>query len=188
MSDDPLSHLAGSTLLLVDDDELLRERMSRALRDRGLMVRTAGGGAEALEIVSDWEPELAVVDLKMPGMNGHELLAELKETCPGARVVMLTGYGSIASAVEAMHAGAENYVTKPADADQVLEAFHRSGVIADEQAPPVEETAAHTPTLADAEWNHIQQVMADCGGNITKAADRLGIPRRSLQRKLKKLP
>lgn len=180
--------LAGKSLLLVDDDDFLRERMSRALRDRGLVVRTAAGGEEALEQARESPPELAVLDLKMPGMSGLELIAALKELCPDTRIVMLTGYGSIAGAVEAMHVGAENYVTKPADADQVLEAFHRSGALADAETPPIGETAIHTPSLAEAEWNHIQQVLADCEGNITQAAERLGIPRRTLQRKLRKLP
>lgn len=179
--------LEGKSLLLVDDDELLRERMGRALAARGLMVRVAASGAEALELARQSPPELAVLDLKMPGMTGLETLRELKQIAPSVRAVILTGYGSIANAVEAVHQGAENYVTKPADADQVLEALHRSGVLTDEQAPPPEEAAIHTPSLAEAEWNHIQQVLADCGGNITRTAERLGIPRRTLQRKLKKL-
>ncbi|TWT46744.1 response regulator transcription factor [Botrimarina hoheduenensis] len=187
MLDNPHKPLEGKSLLLVDDDEFLRERMSRAMADRGLLVRTAASAAEALAIVGEGPPDLAVFDLKMPGMNGLELLSEVKKLAPATRIVMLTGYGSIASAVEAMHAGAENYVTKPADADQVLEAFHRSGVLTDGEAPPADQTALHTPSLAEAEWNHIQQVLADCGGNITRSAERLGIPRRTLQRKLKKL-
>ena len=177
----------SKSMLLVDDDEFLRERMSRAMTSRGYSVRTASNGDEALGLLSEHSFEFAVVDLKMPGMSGLELLKELKRQSPETRVVMLTGYGSIANTVEAMREGAENYVTKPADADQVLEAFHRSGVLSDAEAPPVEEAAIKTPSLAEAEWNHIQQVLADCGGNITRAAERLGIPRRTLQRKLKKL-
>ncbi|MEQ8847052.1 response regulator [Botrimarina sp.] len=184
MNDQPL---AGKSLLLVDDDELLRERMGRALTARGLEVRVASSGAAALEMARQSPPELAVLDLKMPGMTGLETLAELRKVAPGVRAVILTGYGSIANTVEAMHQGAENYVTKPADADQVLEAFHRSGALSDDEAPPAGEAAIHTPSLAEAEWNHIQQVLADCGGNITRTAERLGIPRRTLQRKLKKL-
>lgn len=184
MNDQPL---AGKTLLLVDDDELLRERMGRALSARGLFVRVAASGAEALAMAREQPPELAVLDLKMPGMTGLETLRELKAIVPEVRAVILTGYGSIANAVEAVHQGADNYVTKPADADQVLEALHRSGVLTDDQAPPAAEAAIHTPSLAEAEWNHIQQVLADCNGNITRTAERLGIPRRTLQRKLKKL-
>lgn len=179
--------LAGKSLLLVDDDELLRERMGRALASRGLDVQVAVNGDEAIQLARQRPPELAVLDLKMPGMTGLETLAELKRVAPDVRAVILTGYGSIANTVEAMQAGAVNYVTKPADADQVLEALHRSGVLSDEEAPPAKEAALHTPSLAEAEWNHIQQVLADCGGNITRTAERLGIPRRTLQRKLKKL-
>lgn len=185
-TDQSLTH--GRRLLIVDDDEFLRERMSRAMMARGLEVTTAADGQEALDAVRLNPPELAVLDLKMPGMTGLELLKKLKQISPHTRVVMLTGYGSIAGTVEAMQAGAENYVTKPADADQVLEAFRRSGVLGEAEVPvPSEEAALHTPSLAEAEWNHIQQVLADCGGNITRAAERLGIPRRTLQRKLKKL-
>lgn len=179
--------LAGKSLLLVDDDELLRERMGRALTARGLAVRTAASGDEALQLARQQPPDLAVLDLKMPGLTGLQTLRELKAIAPDVHAVILTGYGSIANAVEAVHQGAENYVTKPADADQVLEALHRSGTLSDEEAPPTGEAAIHTPSLAEAEWNHIQQVLADCGGNITRTAERLGIPRRTLQRKLKKL-
>lgn len=190
MSNSPFDNVSvpARRLLLVDDDEYLRERMSRAMTARGLEVSTAADGAEAIAKVKQRPPHLAVFDLKMPGMMGLELLKEVKKISPGTRVVMLTGYGSIAGTVEAMQAGAENYVSKPADADQVLEAFRRSGVLDSTEAPvPAEEAAIHTPSLAEAEWNHIQQVLADCGGNITRAAERLGIPRRTLQRKLKKL-
>ena len=187
MTDAPQTPLGGKSILLVDDDEFLRERMSRAMAARGLLVRTAENAEQALAEAKETPPDLAVLDLKMPGMTGIELLKQLKVISPNTRVVMLTGYGSIANTVEAMQAGAENYVTKPADADQVLEAFHRSGALSDAEAPPAEEAALHTPSLAEAEWNHIQQVLADCGGNITRAAERLGIPRRTLQRKLKKL-
>ena len=179
--------LASKSLLLVDDDELLRERMGRALASRGLMVRTAADGEEAVAAARDSPPDFAVIDLKMPGIGGLETLRRLREVAPAVRAVILTGYGSIANAVEAMQQGAVNYVTKPADADQVLEALHRGGAIDDDSAPPAAEAAIHTPSLAEAEWNHIQQVLADCGGNITRAAERLGIPRRTLQRKLKKL-
>ena len=179
--------LNGKSLLFVDDDEFLRERMSRALASRGLLVRSAANGAEALELVRQQAPDLAVLDLKMPGKNGLDILRELKSISPTTRVLMLTGYGSIAGTVEAMHAGAENYVTKPADVDQILEAFRRSGALASDEAPPSEEASINTPSLAEAEWNHIQQVLADCNGNITRSAERLGIPRRTLQRKLKKL-
>lgn len=173
-----------NTLLLVDDDELLRERLARALAKRGLEVETAANVDEAITLVVARPPELAVIDLKMPGRTGIELLCELRRLSPETRSVMLTGYGSIANAVDAVHAGAVNYVTKPADADQILDALRRTGGV---DGPAPEPGAIHAPSLAEAEWNHIQQVLHACGGNVTRAAAQLDIPRRTLQRKLKKL-
>ncbi len=173
-----------STLLLVDDDEFLRERLARALTARGLEVRTAANADEAISTLAEWKPELAVLDLKMPGRTGLELLREVKQLSPATQAVLLTGYGSIANAVEALRGGAVGYVTKPADADQILEAFRKGA-----PAPAASDSAMiSAPSLAEAEWNHIQQVLADCDGNVTRAAEQLQIPRRSLQRKLKKRP
>lgn len=172
-------------LLLVDDDELLRERMARALTKRGLEVHPAANADEAVAVARAEGPDLAVLDLKMPGRTGLELLTELRGLLPELKCVILTGYGSIANAVDAMRLGAVNYITKPADADQVVEAFRRGG-----GELPTEPAAAdeiHPPSLAEAEWNHIQQTLSDCDGNVTRAAEKLGIPRRTLQRKLKKL-
>ena len=171
-------------LLLVDDDDLLRERLARALVARGLDVRTAENADEAIELATADPPDLAVIDLKMPGRTGIDLLKEFQTVTPATKSVILTGYGSIANAVDALHAGAVSYVTKPADADQVLEAFRKADAEAPEPPPPSD---IHAPSLAEAEWNHIQQVLSDCSGNITRAAAQLGIPRRTLQRKLKKL-
>ncbi len=168
------------TILVVDDDEVLRTRLQRSFVKRGFVVRTAGNFEEAVQSVRDQAPDLAVLDLKMPGRSGMELLQEIKSLSPATRVVMLTGYGSITNAVEAVKLGATNYVTKPADADQVLHAF---GLSRDEHNPDPE---FPPPSLASAEWEHIQRVLADCNGNISEAARRLDIPRRTLQRKLKK--
>jgi two-component system response regulator RegA len=120
----------------------------------------------------------------MPGRSGLELVRELKELDPATRVVVLTGYGSIATAVEAMRIGATNYLPKPADADDVLAALFPEGVPG--HSAVEEEPLA--PSLARAEWEHINRVMADCGGNLSEAARRLGVHRRSLQRKLQKHP
>lgn len=175
-------------LLLVDDDELLRERLARALSKRGFEVTSAvdvDDASQALEAAAAaGQPfDRAVIDLKMPGGTGFDVLNRLADVSPATRAVMLTGYGSIANAVDALHAGAVNYVTKPADADQIVEAFRR----AESDAPPPPAEKIQAPSLAEAEWNHIQQVLSDAGGNITRAAEQLGIPRRTLQRKLKKL-
>ncbi|QGJ68392.1 Photosynthetic apparatus regulatory protein RegA [Planctomycetales bacterium 10988] len=174
---------AGQSLLVVDDNQLLRERLAEAFRRRKLEVRTACNYEEAIRLAQEDSPELAVIDLRMPGKSGLELLRDLLKIDPSTRVVMVTGFGSIATAVEAMRYGAANYVSKPADADDVLAAFVREKTPEPEAPMPNYET----PTLARAEWEHINRVLSDCGGNISEAARRLGIHRRSLQRKLQKL-
>jgi two-component system response regulator RegA len=168
-------------LLLVDDSEVFRERLARAFRERGFAVRTAGNCDEALASAREHSPQAAVVDLRMPGRGGLELVRELKQLDASIRVLVLTGYGSIATAVEAVRLGATNYLPKPADADEILAALRRGGATLAE-----EPEAAEAPTLARTEWEHIHRVMADCGGNVSEAARRLGIHRRSLQRKLRK--
>jgi two-component system, response regulator RegA len=170
------------SILVVDDDEVFRNRMARALRDRGHEVRTAASADEALALAQEESPECAVVDLKMPGRGGLHLLAELKALDPATAVVVLTGYGSIATALEAVRRGALDYVAKPVNADELLAAF---GKALGPQGPLPE---AATPTLARAEWEHIQRVLTDCEGNVSEAARRLGLHRKSLQRKLHKYP
>lgn len=172
-------------LLLVDDDERLRERLALALWDRGYEVRTAKNTEHALRVAENWSPDRAVVDLRMPGASGLELVKALRERLPAIEVVVLTGYGSIATAVDAVRLGAIGYVSKPADADMVLAAFERGE---HEPMTEVEEEGWKTPTLARAEWEHIQTVLSETGGNISEAARRLGLHRRTLQRKLKKRP
>jgi two-component system response regulator RegA len=167
-------------ILLVDDDETFRSRLGRALADRGLEVLPADGPAAALESAARARPDFAVVDLKMPGGSGLDLVRELVALLPSLRVVVLTGYGSIASAVESMHRGAHHYLSKPADADEILAAL--------EGEPSPSTRPAPTPTLARAEWEHMSRVLGDCGGNVSEAARRLGITRRTLQLKLKKNP
>ncbi len=169
------------SILLVDDDEVLRERLAQAMRDRGYEVRTAGSGEEALREAARDSPEMAVLDLKMPGMNGIELLRGLRQHDPATRVLMLTGYGSIATAVEAVKEGAIGYLPKPADADEILAELNGRDTSA-------RKSGQETPSLARAEWEHIQRVLTDCNNNISEAARRLGIHRRSLQRKLHKYP
>lgn len=170
------------SLLYVDDDGVLRERLSRAFATRGLRVFAAASVDEASEHLNVVCPDLALVDLKMPEKSGFEVLKDLQLRSPQTKAIVLTGYGSIANAVEAIQLGALNYVTKPADADQILEAFDQ----ARQKAHEDESVAFKRPSLAETEWNHIQQVLADCDGNITHAARILDIPRRTLQRKLKK--
>ena len=174
--------MAGGAILLVDDDEVFRERLARALRDRGYDVATAADHDGAVTAARARKPDFAIVDLRMPGLSGLALLGPLHAIAPDARIVVLTGYGSITSAVEALRAGAHDYLSKPVDADQIIAA------LTGEAARPAEAAPAPSPTLARAEWEHIQRILADCSQNISEAARRLGITRRTLQLKLKKYP
>ena len=182
-----MSAVAGADaplLLLVDDDTTLRERLATALRERGLEVRTAGDHTEALALARAESPELAVVDLRMPGPSGLELLRDLKSIDPETRIVVLTGYGSIATTIDAMRLGAVYYLQKPADADEILAAFERG------QSPPLHSSSTdfEVPSLDRVRWEHISRVLGDCAGNVSEAARKLGMHRRSLQRMLQKFP
>lgn len=174
----------AQTLLVVDDDERFRTRLARAFRERGFLVREAADGAAAIALARAESPELAVVDLRMPGGSGLEVVRELHAIDPTTRIVVLTGYGSIATAIEAIRLGATHYLTKPADADEILAAFER---------PAGGQSTGGTPvfqpmSLDRVEWEHISRVLVECGGNISEAARVLGLHRRSLQRKLAKYP
>jgi two-component system response regulator RegA len=172
----------GRSLLIVDDDETLRTRLVRAFVDRGLEVKAAADYEEAVAAARADTPELALIDLKLPGRSGLDVLRALKELDSTTIVVVLTGYGSIATAVEGIKLGATTYLTKPVDADQILAAF-------DGDAPARDRSSGQpTPSLARVEWEHIQRVLTDCDGNLSQAARLLGVHRRSLQRKLLKNP
>lgn len=175
---------ARPSILIVDDDEVFRTRLARAFAERGYEVRAAEGFDGALRLASEDSPELAVVDLKMVGRSGLEVVQGLLEVDPSTRAIVLTGYGSIATAIDAVRLGAVNYLQKPADVDDIIAAFARA------EAPPLAPPSPdyRAPSLARAEWEHINRVLGDCGGNISEAARRLGIHRRSLQRKLQKYP
>jgi len=169
-------------LLIVEDDERLRDRLVRAFEKRGLEVAAAGTVNEARALVAREAPEFALVDLRIAGESGLELIPVLKQADPATRIVVLTGYGSIATAVEAVRRGATHYLTKPADADEILAAFERG------DGPGSATPAAQPMSLDRVEWEHINRVLVDCGGNISETARVLGIHRRSLQRKLAKYP
>jgi two-component system response regulator RegA len=171
------------SLLVVDDDAAFRTRLVKALADRGLSARGAGDADEALHLVRQSAPQAAIVDMRMPGTTGLDLVPQLLALSPAMRIVVLTGYGSIATAVEAVRRGAINYLSKPLDADQILAAFESQGA-----APAATNAAENPPSLARVEWEHIQRILVDCDGNISLAARKLGLHRRSLQRKLGKLP
>lgn len=182
----PASDLAR-VALVVDDDQVFRTRLARALSDRGWEVYDAQNGEEALSLAAEHDPDLAIVDLRMPGAGGLDIVKELRGFNETVCIIMLTGYGSIATALTATRLGASHYLSKPADADEILAAFAKLSYGA------VDTGSAHgneveVPTLARVEWEHIQRVLDDCGGNISQAAKLLGLHRRSLQRKLFKYP
>lgn len=167
--------------MVVDDDQIFRSRLVRALGSRGHQVLAAANAEEAIVQARRSKPERAIIDMRMPGMSGLDLINELVKIDADIEIVVLTGYGSIATAVEAVRRGARDYLTKPVDTDQILASFER-------EPQEAAASAEVTPSLARVEWEHIQRTLADCGGNISQAARKLGIHRRSLQRKLQKLP
>lgn len=168
------------TLLIVDDDLTFRTRLVRAFDERGFEVTGVGSYDDAVAAARAESPELALVDLRLPGASGLDVVKALKAIDETTNIVVFTGYGSIATAVESMRCGATSYLTKPADADQIQAAFDSPGA----GAP----ARTSVQTLARVEWEHIQRVLGDCDGNVSLAARLLGIHRRSLQRKLAKNP
>lgn len=173
----------GASLLIVEDDDVLRRQLMRTFVQRGLEVRSAGTAEDAERLAREDPPELVLIDLRIGTDNGLDLIPVLRELDPGTRIVVLTGYGSIATAVEALRRGAVHYLTKPADADQILAAFQGE---ADQTGG---ETRSLQPMSLDrVEWEHINRVLVDCGGNVSEAARQLQVHRRTLQRKLLKYP
>ena len=172
----------GPSLLLADDDAVFRDVLSRALRRRGYAVKTAGDADAAFDLVADDPPEFAVVDLKMPGASGLQLVARLHQAEPATRIVVLTGYASIATAVEAMKLGASDYLSKPATADEIVAALARNS---GDSSIDVEREPSSVERL---EWEHIQRVLTAHAGNVSATARALKMHRRTLQRKLAKRP
>jgi len=169
--------------LIVDDEEAFRNRLCRALSDRNWEAAAASNAEEALAFARERSPDLVLVDLRMPGMGGLDLIPLLRAIDSSMAIIVFTGYGSIPTAISAVKRGADHYLSKPADADQILAAYESVRTV----EPPVNLPEA-VPSLARVEWEHMQRVIADCGGNISHAARLLGIHRRSLQRKLLKYP
>lgn len=170
-------------LLILEDDDALRARMAKAIAARGFDVSEASTAADAEACIADDAPEFAVLDLRVPDGYGLDLIARLKAADPNTRIVVLTGYGSIATAVDAVRRGATHYLTKPVEVDEILAAFDRGvgeGVTTADALKPM--------SLDRMEWEHINRVLVDCGGNVSEAARLLGLHRRSLQRKLAKHP
>ena len=167
------------TLLIVDDDEPLCQRLARAMERRGFIVRTADSVASGVAAAAE-APAFAVVDLRLGDGSGLDVVKTLRKTRPSARIVMLTGYGNIATAVAAVKAGAVDYLPKPVDADAVERALLASDAAG--LPPPPED-----PMSADrVRWEHIQRVFEQCDRNVSETARRLKMHRRTLQRILGK--
>lgn len=168
-----------ASLLLVDDDEIFVNRLARAMDKRGFQVRTALGVAEAKTMIAQDPPAYAVIDLRLEDGSGLDVVEALRDRREDARIVVLTGYGAIATAVAAVKMGATDYLAKPADANEVTAALLSSG----EQLPPPPDN----PMSADrVRWEHIQRVFEQCDRNVSETARRLHMHRRTLQRILAK--
>jgi len=171
-------------VILIDDDNVFTAVLARALGTRGFTVDTAADGPRAVALIREHAPHFAVLDLKLGAENGLALIPQLLAAQPSLRILLLTGYASIATAVEAIKRGAHDYLAKPVDADQVVQALLGDGSEHAAATP----LPTHAPPLKRLEWEHIQRVLAECDGNISEAARRLGLHRRTLQRKLSKRP
>jgi two-component system response regulator RegA len=175
-----LTEAAEKTLLLLDDDAALRTRLGRALEARGFKVTLVETVAQAKVAVKEQPPAYAVLDMRLDDGSGLSVVDVLREARPEARIVMLTGYGNIATAVAAVKAGAIDYLAKPADADDVVKALMVAAT-RDTPSPP------DNPMSADrVRWEHIQRVYELCGHNVSETARRLAMHRRTLQRILVK--
>lgn len=171
--------------LIVDDDPAFTRVLARAMTRRGFEVQVARNVETALTLAQQQPPTLATVDLKMEGPSGLSLIPRLKAISPAARILVLTGYASIATAVEAIKSGACNYLPKPADADQILRALEGETDTVVAEDPIIPDTPMSVNRL---EWEHIQKVLQEHDGNISATARALGMHRRTLQRKLAKHP
>jgi two-component system, response regulator RegA len=169
-------------LLLVDDNENHCWALTRAFEKRGYSVKAAHSAPAACRLLEDWRPDYAVVDLRMPGPTGLTLIPRLKTALPNVRIVVLTGYASIATAVEAIKLGATQYLVKPADANAVEFALQHDGV--DTSIPSSDDLLS----VGRLEWEYIQRVLAEQGGNVSATARALKMHRKTLQRKLGKHP
>ena len=176
---DAIAALPDKSLLVLDDDTPLRTRLGRALEQRGFEVSLAAGVVEAIASIKAHAPAFAVLDMRLEDGSGLKVVEAVRDARPDARVIMLTGYGNIATAVAAVKAGAVDYLAKPADADDVARALLAQ---AGDRPPPPE-----NPMSADrVRWEHIQRVYELCGHNVSETARRLNMHRRTLQRILAK--
>jgi len=170
---------ADRTLLIVEDDKAFLERLSRAMESRGFVVSACGSVTDGIAHIGQGAPAFAVVDLKLGDGSGLDVVSALKRKRPDARAIVLTGYGNIATAVTAVKMGAVDYLSKPAEADDVVAALLATA--ADKIEPP------QNPMSADrVRWEHIQRIYEMCNRNVSETARRLNMHRRTLQRILAK--
>lgn len=172
--------MSDQKYLIIDDDPVFCRVLERALEHRGLQTQSATESESALKAAQQTRPGHVILDLKLGQSSGLDLIEPLLRINPKVRILLLTGYASIPTAVEAVRRGAINYLPKPADADSILAAFEP-----DSSLPEVPDDP---PSLKRLEWEHIQRVLNEHNGNISAAARALGMHRRTLQRKLKKRP
>ena len=174
-----LADYADRSLMIVEDDKSFLERLSRAMETRGFTVTSCDSVAAGLAQIGKAAPSFAVVDLRLADGNGLDVVSALKRKRPDARVIILTGYGNIATAVTAVKMGAVDYLAKPVDADDVVAALLATGT--EKSEPP------QNPMSADrVRWEHIQRIYEMCNRNVSETARRLNMHRRTLQRILAK--
>jgi len=176
------NELTKVDFLLVDDDETFCMVLHNAIERRGYSVASANNSATAIQLANTRQPRYAVVDLRIGDESGLNLVEALVETHPQIHIVMLTGYASIATAVQAIKLGAKQYLTKPADADEIIASFDTR--LGNELVTPAEQPLSPKRL----EWEHLQKVLLDNDGNVSATARALGMHRRTLQRKLQKRP
>lgn len=167
-------------ILIVEDDLSLATSLVRSFERRGYQAARAGSTEEALAMVDTFQPRLAVVDLRMPGASGLECIKGLKAYCEQIEIVVLTGYASITTAVEAIKLGARHYLPKPANTEDIIAAFSK------EEGDAAAPIAANQTSLKNLEWERIHETLVETGFNVSEAARRLGMHRRTLARKLEK--
>lgn len=176
------AHDENPSVLLVDDDEVFLEVLAKAMAKRGFMVSAASSAEAAIELVKLDAPEFAVIDLKMRGNSGLVLVRQIAALEAGVRMVVLTGYASIATAVEAIKLGATHYLAKPVEVEEIIAAFQQEAGNSDIAVTP-------SPLSVDRlEWEHIQRILKENDGNVSATARSLNMHRRTLQRKLAKNP
>jgi two-component system response regulator RegA len=181
------TNASARPLLIIDDDATFGRVLARAMSSRGFEVINASNADEARALTRRHQPRYCVLDLKLGEENGLRLIPDLHRLVPDMRILLLTGYASIATAVEAIKRGAHDYLAKPVDADAVVRALLEGDAPHADDDDVVDAPEAPL-ALRRLEWEHIHRVLTECDGNISETARRLGMHRRTLQRKLSKHP